>query len=98
MFETVLSETVFGPSRIIGDSAREVHLQEHFGMTDKLGAGNASPAGQSEAPGRSSGAAHQQHPKPENQNSQHMLTILFEIITFLIRKPLNHVTVVAENS
>ena len=27
-----------------------------------------------------------------------LLTILFEIITFQIRKPLNHVTVVAENS
>ena len=27
----------------------------------------------SEAPGRSSGAGHQQHPKPENQDSEHML-------------------------
>ena len=27
-----------------------------------------------------------------------VVTILFEIITFLIRKPLNHVTVIAENS
>ena len=35
--------------------------------------GNASPGAHSEAPGRSSGAAHQQHPKPESQDSQHML-------------------------
>ena len=27
-----------------------------------------------------------------------LITILFEIIAFLIRKPLDHVTVIAENS
>ena len=36
---------------------------------------NASPgvAAHSEAPGRSSGAGQQQHPKPEKQDSQHKL-------------------------
>ena len=29
--------------------------------------------GHSEAPGRSSGAGHQQHPKPEKQDNQHIL-------------------------
>ena len=33
---------------------------------------NASPGRQPEAPGRSWGFGHQQHPKPENRDSQHM--------------------------
>ena len=33
----------------------------------------ASPGTQPEAPGRSLGFGHQQHPKPENRDSQHML-------------------------
>ena len=33
----------------------------------------ASPGTQSEAPGQSLGAGHLEHPKPENQDSQHML-------------------------
>ena len=31
-------------------------------------------------------------------NTKSTATILFEIITFLIRKPLNHVTVIAKNA
>ena len=34
---------------------------------------NTSPGAHSEAPGLSSGAGHQQHPKPENRDSQHKL-------------------------
>ena len=34
---------------------------------------NSSPGTHSEAPGRSSGAGHQQHPKAENWDSRHML-------------------------
>ena len=34
---------------------------------------NASPGRQPEGPGRSLWFGHQQHPKPENQDSQHML-------------------------
>ena len=34
---------------------------------------HTSPGACSEAPGRSSGAGHQQHPKRENQDSQHKL-------------------------
>ena len=34
---------------------------------------NASPEARSEAPGRCSGARHQQHSKPQNKDSQHKL-------------------------
>ena len=34
---------------------------------------NASLGAHSEAPVRSLGAGHQQHPKPDNQDNQHML-------------------------
>ena len=52
------------------EEPHHLHQSLHVPLPSK---NNASPGTQPEAPGRSLGFGHHQHPKPDNRDSQHML-------------------------